>query len=516
VNNLNTQGDPMRHARSFLSSICVHLRHLWIVFLFVPPHILAQGERHDLLAKAESSTQAAAAKVKNDPSRPTFHILPPANWMNDPNGLLYRNGIYHLFYQYNPYGDEWGNMHWGHVRSKDLARWERQPIALWPSKSRGEDHVFSGSAVVRKDGTPMLFYTSIGKRNPEQWAAIPDDPELITWKKHPANPILTEALHGDTKIHEWRDPYLFDVNGKTHMVCGGNLNASKGGQGIVAVYRADNDDLTSWTYLGILFQHPDAAVKNIECPIFFPLEGKWVLIVSQGQPVDWFVGSLEESTMRFTPETRGKLDYGHVYAPNVLLNAPDTTPILWGWINGVPAGKGWRHCQTLPRALALDDARLLQSPHTSITLARPSVTNKTADLFLEQDTSQVAPEPISGAALEIQARFALGRARVLGLDVLRSSDGMRSIPIRYDATAKTLSLGDTTAPLVLPPRADILDLRVFVDHSIIEVYADAGRVCVTRAVDFHPNELGISAIAEGGNSRVALTAWDQPTIWTNP
>jgi beta-fructofuranosidase len=497
--------------------ICVHLRHLWLVFLFLPPRVPAQDERADLLAKAEASTSQAAEKVKDDPSRPTFHILPPANWMNDPNGLLYHNGVYHLFYQYNPYGDEWGNMHWGHVRGSDLARWQRQPIALWPSKSLGEDHVFSGSAVIRKDGTPMLFYTSIGNRNPEQWAAIPEDDQLILWKKHPSNPILTESLHGDTKIHEWRDPYLFEVNGQTHMVCGGNLNASKGGQGIVAIYRAENDDLTKWTYLGILFQHPDAAVKNIECPIFFPLQGKWVLIVSQGQPVDWFVGTLDEQAMRFTPETRGKLDYGQVYAPNVLQGAPDKKPVLWGWINGVPPGKGWRHCQTIPRALTLDDLnRLLQTPHAAITRARPSVTNKTIDLILDDNKPKVAPDPVSGAALEIDAKFVLGQARVVGLDVLRSPDGKRSVPIRYDAAAKTLSLAGTSAPLDLSPAANVLSLRVFVDHSIIELYAQDGQVCITRVVDFHPAELGISATAEAGTSRVALTAWDQPTIWSSP
>src|SRR5438309_12059901 len=98
-------------------------------------------ERDELLQRAEASLQAAAAKVKGDANRPIYHLQPPANWNNDPNGPLFYKGFYHLFYQLNPYGDDWGHMHWGHFRSKDLVHWEHQPIALWPSKSRGEEHV---------------------------------------------------------------------------------------------------------------------------------------------------------------------------------------------------------------------------------------------------------------------------------------------------------------------------------------------------------------------------------------
>src|SRR5439155_10791001 len=136
-------------------------------------------------------------------------------------------------------------------------------------KSRGEEHVSSDCAVVTKKGKRMLFYTSIGNRLPEQWAAIPEDEEPMKWKKHPANPILTEALHGSVKVHEWRDPFIFTLGDQTCMVLGGNLNASKGGQAVVNVYRAENEELTKWRYEGVLFQHPDADVKNIECPLFF-------------------------------------------------------------------------------------------------------------------------------------------------------------------------------------------------------------------------------------------------------
>src|SRR5262249_47471432 len=155
-------------------------------------------------------------------------------------GPIFHNGWYHLFYQFNPYGDDWGHMHWGHVRSRDLVTWERLPIALWPSLDLGEEHVFSGCAAVNTQGGLMLFYTHLGSRLPEQWAAVPEDADLLKWKKHPANPVLTEKLHGDVKVHEWRDPFAFRHDGKTYLVLGGNLNGNKGGEAVVNVYRGED------------------------------------------------------------------------------------------------------------------------------------------------------------------------------------------------------------------------------------------------------------------------------------
>jgi len=188
------------------------------------------GPENPAVVKAMKSVWAAVPKAAADPNRPVYHFHPPANWNNDPNGTVWYKGWHHLFYQFNPYGAVWGNMHWGHARSRDLVNWEHLPIALWPSKEQGEDHVFSGAAIAGPDGLPWVFYTSVGTRPPEQWLAIPQDDDLIEWKKYPANPILTLKIHGATNVNEWRDPFLFREGGKTYMVCGGNLGRS-GGRG---------------------------------------------------------------------------------------------------------------------------------------------------------------------------------------------------------------------------------------------------------------------------------------------
>lgn len=196
---------------------------------------LAAGQAQ--LAKATQALQAAIDRAEQDPERPVYHFRPPAQWMNDPNGTIYYRGWHHLFYQLNPFGAEWNHMHWGHARSRDLVNWEHLPIALGPSREKGEEHVFSGGAVPGPDGRPRLFYTSIGRRDPEQWMAIPEDEELVHWRKYERNPVLTLAVHGGVRVAEWRDPFLFTAGGTTFMVCGGNRLA-RGGAAAVQLYEA--------------------------------------------------------------------------------------------------------------------------------------------------------------------------------------------------------------------------------------------------------------------------------------
>ena len=470
-------------------------------------------ERDALLAKAEASDKAAADRASKDPLRPTFHVLPPANWLNDPNGPIFHNGYYHMFYQHNPYGDDWGNMHWGHVRSKDLATWERQPIALWPSKALGEDHVFSGCATVNPKGELMLFYTSIGPRKPEQWVAIPEDDSLVKWKKHPKNPIMTEDLHGDVKVSEWRDPFLFKVGTKTHMVLGGNLNANKGGQGVVNVYVAENDDLTKWKYQGVLFTHPDKNVANVECPLFFPLGEKWVLITSQGRPVHWFVGTLDKETMKFTAETRGDADAGNFYAPNVTTDAKGRT-LLWGWVQDFPKGRGWNGCLTLPRLLSIDAKnRLTFAPAPELQSLR-GVPLQERELIFPDNQSKLL-DRVKGETLELSIRIAPLESRRTGVRVRRSADGKRSLEISYDG--KELNVGGTRISLVPDHPTQLARLHIFIDRSVVEVYLDEGsergRV-ITKVIVGEPGDDGVEVFAEGGRGLVELHgAWPIRSIW---
>ena len=482
------------------------------------PDQKADQFHQQIVDKANASVSRAKARVAKDPNRPIYHLQPPALWNNDPNGPIFYKGTYHLFYQHNPYGDDWGHMHWGHFKSQDLAHWQHMPIALAPSEDLGEEHCFSGCATVTKKGQVMLIYTSIGKRLPEQWSAVPEDDELSRWKKHPANPILTEKLHGATEVHEWRDPFVFLHEGRQYLVTGGNLNASKGGQAVVNVYRAENEALTEWKYLGVLFQHPDAKVKNIECPNFFKLGDKWVLIVSQAQPVQYFVGSLDPERMRFKAEKRGVMDYGNYYAPNCKEDGKGRR-VLWGWVKDFPPGRGWNGCLTLPRILTLTpDGQLLQQPAPELQNLRNTKAGnpltpewRVTDLQLT-DSSKVL-ENIQGDALEILARFDPGDAKSCGIKIRRFADGRRAVAITYDG--KQLDVAGMQMPLVLSPENRTLELHIFADHSVVEVYANPG-LCLTRVIDAGPGDVGVEVFSKGGSCKLqSLDAWPMKSMWVN-
>ncbi len=409
-------------------------------------------------------------------------------------------------------------MHWGHFKSKDLVHWQVMPIALAPSEDLGEEHCFSGCAAVTKKGKLVLIYTSIGKRLPEQWAAVPEDFHLTRWKKHPANPIITEKHHGAIKVHEWRDPFVFVYKGRHYLVTGGNLNASNGGQAVVNVYRAENEELTEWKYLGVLFQHPDANVKNIECPNFFKLGEKWVLIVSQGQPVQYFIGSLEATTppppkgqgdggLCFKAEKRGVMDYGNYYAPNSMEDGKGRR-VLWGWVKDFPAGRGWNGCLTLPRILEIgSDGQLVQEPAPELQKLRGERQLSVAGLQLN-GSSKV---DIRGDALEIVLRLDPGHAKNCGLRIGHSAKGRRPVTIAYDG--KELDVAGVRMPLTLPEKKKTLELHIFLDRSVLEVYANHG-ICLTRVIDTAPGDLGVELFSKGGDFTIqSLEVWPMTSIW---
>src|SRR5690348_6322909 len=168
---------------------------LLFVALSLTPRLSPGQTAEENLARATAAVDAAAPRAQADPSRPIFHVLAPAQWMNDPNGPIFYRGYYHLFYQLHPFSDQDGTKYWGHVRSRDLVKWERLPIALAPSNDQGEEAIWSGSCTINGLGQPMIFYTSIAQHksafdHAEQWAATGDQ-DLVHWQKSPANPVLS-------------------------------------------------------------------------------------------------------------------------------------------------------------------------------------------------------------------------------------------------------------------------------------------------------------------------------------
>jgi len=482
-----------------------------LAILLLPTWLNAETDKEALI-RAEAAVKAAEARAQADPLRPVFHVTAPAQWVNDPNGPIFHKGFYHLFYQLTPYSDESGIKYWGHVRSRDLAKWEHLPIAIAPAGDLGEDSIWSGCCVINGKGQPMAFYTSIGKgKSPfteaVQWAATGDD-DLIRWEKSAANPIVTEALHGGKKIYDWRDPFVFREGKKTFMVLGGSLNESKGGQAVVNIYEAENPELTKWKYRGVLFQLPDAEARTAECPNFFKLGDEWVLFVSPYGKVQYFVGEFDAANCRFLPRARGLVDYGpNFYAPNTML-VLDGRRLVWGWVNGFPNGRGWNGCLSLPRQLSISrDGQLQQNPVAQISKLRGELTEYREARVEKENQAFVLP---AGDTMEIEAEIDLTSAGSIHL-AIQNEKKEQLASMSYNGLE--LRGLDAKAPLPLARGARKLKLRIFIDRSVVEVFANE-TACLTKTISLLGSNSTLSIHSDGGAATLKrLRAWPMKTIW---
>ena len=471
----------------------------------------SRGERAgEALARATAAVEAAAPRAQADPARPIFHVTAPAQWINDPNGPIFHKGSYHLFYQLHPFSDASGPKYWGHVRSRDLAKWEHLPIALAPSGDAGETEIWSGCCTINGLGLPMCFYTSIGPDKPafdhaDQWAAIGDD-DLIRWHKSPANPVLSEALHGGRKIYDWRDPFIFHDKKKTFLVTGGHM--AKDRQAAVNIYEAENPELTRWKYRGVMFQHPDAGAPTVECPNFFKLGDEWVLFVSPYGKVQYFVGEFDAGTCRFRPRTRGLLDHGpNFYAPNTML-VPDGRRLVWGWVNGFPGGRGWNGCLSLPRQLSFSrQGELRQNPAPQLMKLRGKREAWQNVPLNEERKALPLPET---NALEIETEIDIQSAASVGLGIKSGSKDPRVV---VDFTGLELQVLDAKAPLSLAKGERKLKLSIFIDRSVLEVFANE-TVCITKTIAPLDATATLEIRAGGGTANAKrIQAWPIKTIW---
>ncbi len=315
--------------------------------------------------------------------RPDFHLATRVGWMNDPNGFSYYKGEYHMFYQYHPYDSHWGPMHWGHAVSKDLLHWRYLPAALAPDTEYDRDGCFSGSAVVLPDGRHLLIYTGVAKEaQPDgnmrevqtQCIAVGDGTD---YEKYAGNPVLTrkDLPEGGSKF-DFRDPKMWRKPDGTYRCVVGNCTQE--GDGRILLY--SSPDGMQWKYEKILAANHNRFGRMWECPDFFMLDGKGVLITS---PQDMFpqgfeyhngngtlclIGSYDEGTDTFTEEQNQAVDYGiDFYAPQTVLT-PDGRRIMIGWMQNwdtcnlhTPA-EPWLGQMTLPRELSIQKGRLYQKP----------------------------------------------------------------------------------------------------------------------------------------------------------
>ncbi|WP_162292472.1 glycoside hydrolase family 32 protein [Candidatus Promineifilum breve] len=465
--------------------------------------------------------------------RPAYHFLPPAGWMNDPNGFIHHRGIYHLFYQHNPAGAYHADIHWGHARSVDLVRWQHRPMALTPSPG-GPDQggCWSGSAVVAA-GRPLIYYTGV---SPQTVCRASGSDDLDEWTKDAANPLISgppPGFGGDTG--DFRDPYVWRAGEQWYMVMGSRV-AGEGGA--VLLYRSA--DLLAWEYVGPLLLGDPARREPVwtgtmwECPNLFPLAGRHVLIVSFQ---DWARGDLlfpgyfvgDFDGVGFRPGRPRVLEYGGcLYAPLVTIDASGRA-VLMGWLmeGRDPAAQraaGWSGVMSLPRVLSLgDDETLRIQPIPELAQLRGEPFQPAPQLLYPGAANPL--RDVGGDCLELDLTLTPRGATAFRLRLLASPDGSDGITLRGDFSVGTIAfdrpdsvaadhparLAAEIAPL---PAERPLRLRVFVDRSVVEVFVNERVVLSTRVYAARPDSLGVELLADGGALAIeAIDVWPMRAIW---
>jgi beta-fructofuranosidase len=500
----------------------------------------ADFEHRQLIEQANVSVAQASARAARDPLRPRYHLMSASRWIGDPNGPIAYHGEYHMFFQHNPYADSGERCSWGHAKSSDLAHWERLPIALTNGPQDYDSmHVASGCCVVH-DGLPTILYTGMSphghsvtqktmrsdaqaspadqlfrtgplQNGPKQRSEVQciahSHDGMVSWTKHARNPVVARPPRDD--LVGFRDPFAWREQDTWYIVVGSGI---KGEGGTALLYRSK--DLTRWEYM-----HPLCVGfgEMWECPNFFPLGDKHVLVVSPYESVRYAIGTYRDH--HFSPESWHELDLGgrpNFYAPNGLEDDRGRR-IVWGWIQGGGTeGYPWDGALTLPRILTLrSDGRLGMSPAAELRTLRGSQVH-IDDVLITPETPNLLGD-IEGKSLEIIVEFELLDATSFGLLVRRSPDGEEGTPVGYDTARKQLISGDRSGAFDLLADEDTLCMQVFVDNSIIEIYVN-GRICFTnRVYPRRPDSLGLSLFAHGGSVRVkSLDCWEMHALMVSP
>ena len=465
--------------------------------------------------------------MADDFHRPVYHFLPPQNWMNDPNGLFFWQGKYHLFYQFNPYTPLWGFIHWGHASSTDMIHWQDHPIALFPEDGTGDAMGCWSGCIVADDGVPSALYT--GFVNPEEtpvMLARADDPDLTRWTKSPHNPVISAPPPGVIQT-DFRDPYVWREGELWKMVMGAGMESGKSS---VLLYQSDN--LVDWDYCGVLFERKVDSVRMWECPNFFRLGNHYVLMVSlfpDAQGVYYYVGDYDGTT--FTSIAEGYFDAGPcLYAPHVR-TFPDGRTILFGWLMEGRSDEaietaGWAGVQAIPRELALDAEGHLVSKPIEESLSLRQKGQAFTDLVLKAGKAELLP--VRGRHLELDLVMETSGGGV-NLGVLASGKDEEVTWIRLDFEENLLTLNTTQSSLssevrtgcqtiALPERLGAeIALKVFVDGSVIEAWVD-GRVVLTgRAYPTQSDAHGVILLAKSDEARIkTLEVWQMEAIWPAP
>ncbi|TKK68019.1 glycoside hydrolase family 32 protein [Ilyomonas limi] len=461
--------------------------------------------------------------------RPVYHFTPAKNWTNDPNGLIYVDGKYQLYYQHNPFENQWGHMSWGHASSTDLLHWQHYPVAM-PEKTDNGDTTwrFSGCVVNDKNNTSgfcknggclVAVYTahSPNRKNESQYIAYSNDGGM-SYTDYDKNPVI------DLGKTDFRDPNVQwdEQNKRWLMVVALPLEHA------VRFYSSPN--LKDWTLLSEFGSNQGYSGHPWECPslLQMPVDGdeankKWVLFVSCGGPeggpfMQYFIGNFDGTTfISHNPGTSYlTVDEGNTFYAAISYNdAPQNKNIMVGWMVPLKTGTSpWRGQMSIPRDLSLrttaDGIRLFQQPSSVVakrisTLpAKQQLTKSNVSLINKELAFSTQPA-FNTNAYWIEATFIPNSATDVGFTIAQQKGGNGTI-INYNVATNELTVkpaaGDEIHPLkaVVQPVEGKIKLQVLFDKSSLEVFANDGEKAITTYIFPPKDATQFSAFAKGGTA----------------
>lgn len=471
-------------------------------FVLMEKELFIQGTSEPL-QQAREYVEKKKDEIISLKDRNRFHHMPEVGWMNDPNGFSVYDGEYHLFYQYFPYDVKWGPMHWGHVKSKDLIKWEYLPVALAPDQSYETGGCFSGSAF-EVDGKHVLMYTGHTNPNPEdesyvrqvQCLAVGDG---VNYQKYIQNPIIkTEEMPPHSSLTDFRDPKVWKKGETYYCILG-----SKSDENSARVLLYKSEDLIHWTYVGLVGESNHEFGYMWECPDFFHLDGEDVLIMSpQGVPEDEFrhkntnttvycLGHLDYDSAHYDFRKMEELDYGlDFYAPQTTESLDGRRlMIAWmqSWHRNMPTDKqGWVSSMTLPRELTVKDDILYQWPVREIENYRTNLVR--FEDVLVTGVQQLAG--VEGRHIDMDLTVELNDAQRFEIKVMKGEN--QETTIAYDVNREVLSFdrrqsgsgieGLNYREMPVPLKDGKLSLRILMDTYSVELFAQQGAHTMTSTV----------------------------------
>ena len=491
--------------------------------------------------------------MSSDPYRPLYHFINPENLLNDPNGLCFWQGRWHLFYQAYPPDDE--RQHWGHAVSDDLVHWRDLPYAIYPVPERC---VYSGATLVEADRVIAMYHGTMAGNI----VALSSDPLLLNWRKVTDDAVLPMLINppyhdGRTRFRHALgaidrqtggvfDPCIWKKDGTYYSLSGGTLPEGPAGKIVRRHFLFRSHDLENWEYLHPFVEGDRFTLVGDDgaVPYFWPIGDRHILLFSSHMSgSQYFLGDYDQQRDKFIVTSHGRFNFGPLYPGGV--HAPSATPdgeggvvVIFNMNHGKPP-EGWDQIMSLPRRLSLitedelgiepaGDLASLHRNHEQVALTRLPA------------NQEVILNTISGNTMELDAVIDTKDAPMIELNVLRSPEkeeftriafyrergfqnrkhraGPRYSLITLDSSRSSCcpqvdSRAPETAPVAIEAD-EALQLRIFIDRSVVEVFVNGKQCVAVRVYPGRPDSIGVSLRAQGSDAELrSLDAWQMQNIY---